>query len=150
MVENDNYQDLAALEVEKYGKYLTLIRLDPPSPTCNCHGWVFAGGKHWISGEDVCRILKENGYEEVNKPIAGDVITYRQGDAILHTGVVRGVTRDGVVLVESKWAKMGRFLHPADKTVYVGDVFYYRSHREGHTLKGIDPAMPAAVRTTMK
>ncbi len=27
----------------------------------NCHGWVFAGGKHIVRGESVDKILEDNG-----------------------------------------------------------------------------------------
>src|SRR4051794_2982363 len=30
-----------------------VIRVAPASDTCNCHGWVFTGGRYWVNGDDV-------------------------------------------------------------------------------------------------
>ena len=43
-----------------------VTRVAPVDPACNCHGWVFTGGRFWVSGEDVPRILEDNGYRRVS------------------------------------------------------------------------------------
>ena len=109
---------------------------------CNCHGFVFAGGKYWIAGKQIDPILDDNGYRLVTPPQADDVAIYR-GDAgqVLHSGIVRGLTGDRVVLVESKWGSMGRFIHPHDRHIYPDAVCtFYRSDRPGHLLRGAELA----------
>ena len=44
------------------------IRLAPPDPAANCHGWVFAEGRFWVDGNDVNHILADNGYYEAPPP----------------------------------------------------------------------------------
>ncbi|GIW83907.1 MAG: hypothetical protein KatS3mg106_420 [Gemmataceae bacterium] len=34
----------------------------------NCHGWVFTAGRYLLSGQDVLKILEDNGYQEVSDP----------------------------------------------------------------------------------
>jgi hypothetical protein len=114
-----------------------LIRHEQPTDGSNCHGWVFAGGRFWVGGEAVEGILAENGYVAVADPAPGDLVVYRQGGAIAHTGVVRYVTAGLPVLVEGKWGSLGVYLHPVDKSCYGGDYTFYRSPRPGHLLVGL-------------
>jgi hypothetical protein len=113
-----------------------VIALPGIARDCDCHGWVFAGGLYWVCGEAVEEILADNGYRPVSGPRPGDVVIYRNPDRdILHSGVVRGTTPSGLVLVESKWGLGGVFLHPVDRHPYGGSAHtYYRSPRAGHRL----------------
>jgi hypothetical protein len=118
-----------------------VIRRGPPGDHCNCHGWVFTGGRYLLGGPEVELILRENGYQEVQVPEPGDVVIYRQGEHTLHTAVVRYVAEGQPVLVEGKWGPLGVYLHPADKSCYGTEYTFYRSERPGHLLSGIgDPA----------
>jgi hypothetical protein len=110
---------------------------------CNCHGFVFTGGQFWIEGKSVDMILEDNGYEAVNDPRPGDVIVYRdRDDDVSHTGLVRGLASNGVVLVESKWGKYGRFVHRHDRHPYAdGQIEFYRTGRPGHLLQGTSPGL---------
>jgi len=105
----------------------------------NCHGWVFAGGHFWVTGNEVDLILKENSYQEVALPVAGDLVVYRGVDngSVTHSGIVRYVG-NGSVLVESKWGRLGRFIHPHHAHCYGDDTcHFYRSSRQGHLLLGL-------------
>jgi hypothetical protein len=104
----------------------------------NCHGWVFTGGRYWVTGESVEPILRENGYAEVSDPRPGDLAIYRQGSEVSHTAVVRYVADGAPPLVEGKWSWMGVYLHPAEVCPYGTDVKFYRSPRRGHLLAGMD------------
>ena len=115
-----------------------LIRLQPASDVCNCHGWVFTGGRYWISPEDVEQALKENGYQPVSDPRAGDVVIYRQGQMISHTAIVRTSGPGEPLLVEGKWGWMGVFLHRIDDSPYGRVHELYRSTRGGHVLHGLE------------
>jgi hypothetical protein len=113
---------------------LRLLRTAPPNSHSNCHGWVFCDDRFWVEDSDVEHILRDNEYAPVAGPRPGDLIVYRDdGGRVNHTGVVR-LVRDGLVLIESKWGRLGRYLHaPADQ-IYSGRWDYYRSPRAGHSL----------------
>jgi hypothetical protein len=122
-----------------------VIRREPAADQSNCHGWVFTGGRYWVGGEAVAQILADNGYVVVTDPRPGDLAVYRdKADAVGHTAVVRYVADGMPPIVESKWAWMGVFLHPVDKSAYGTNVTYYRSPRDGHLLAGLGDTAPAA------
>jgi hypothetical protein len=107
---------------------------------CNCHGFVFADGRYWVSDSKVDMILEDNGYRLVSEPRSGDVAVYRGGqNKVCHTGVVRYVSPEsGTILVESKWGGMGLFIHPHNVHCFgTNDCTFYRSDRAGHRLMGI-------------
>lgn len=123
--------------------YNQLIHRDKPSDACNCHGWVFTGGRYAIGGREVDTILIDNSYTEVAKPGPGDVCVYRNGDGgIAHTALVRAVCDDGTVLVEGKWGWMGVYLHPAQASCYGTNFRYYRTPRPSHVLAGASSDVP--------
>jgi hypothetical protein len=115
---------------------LRAIRTSAPDSTSNCHGWVFTGGRFYVRPESVPIILEDNGYEFVTQPRSGDAVIYRNvAGRIIHSGIVR-VCDDDVILVESKWGALGRYLHsPADQ-VYATKWAFYRSPRSGHIVMG--------------
>jgi len=120
-----------------------VIRRGVANNHCNCHGWVFTGGKFLLSGDEIEVILKENGYHEVREVHIGDVVLYRQNGGVSHTGLVRYVAEGQPVLVESKWGNLGVFLHPVDKSVYGTEFTFHRSGRAGHALTGLgSPVRP--------
>lgn len=119
-----------------------VIRSQPASDKTNCHGWVFTGGKFWVSGSEVDSILADNRYRIVSDPQPGDLVVYRNDGAVSHTALVRYVTEQQPVLVEGKWGCSGVYLHPVDKSIYGEKYQFYRSSRKGHLLagiRGIDP-----------
>lgn len=120
-----------------------LIRVAPPSDVCNCHGWVFTGGRYWLGPDDVQRILEDNAYQPVSDPRPGDLVIYDDGMKISHTAVVKAVVPGGPVLVEGKWGWMGVFLHAVDSSCYGDRVTYFRGPRTSHVLAGLAPAPPA-------
>jgi hypothetical protein len=125
---------------------LTVIRTGDAGLRTNCHGWIFTGGRYWVSPQDVDRILRENGYRPTTEPQAGDVAVYRDdAGRAMHTAVVRGAGDDGTVLQESKWGALGRFVHTDTRHPYSPYACtYYRSSRGDHILKRIGtPAMGA-------
>jgi len=122
-----------------------VIRCQPASDRSNCHGWVFTGGRYWISGTGVDPILVDNGYRTVTEPQPGDLVVYRTAETVSHTAVVRYVTENQPVLVEGKWGCTGVYLHPVDKSIYGVNFQFYRSTRSGHLLAGLhssDPNIP--------
>ena len=119
------------------------FRRGPADDACNCHGWVFTGGRHWVGPGEVRTILAENGYAPVTAPRPGDLAVYRLGGEITHTAVVRVAEPGLPVLVEGKWGWLGVYLHPADASNYGKGVTYYRSPRSGHLLAGLAPVTSA-------
>ncbi len=121
----------------------SVIRCQPVSDRSNCHGWVFTGGRYWITGTQVDLILVDNVYERVTEPRPGDLAVYRSGEVVTHTGIVRYVSENLPVLVEGKWGCTGVYLHAVDKSVYGTSFTYYRSSRSGHLLAGISTTEPS-------
>ena len=120
-----------------------VIRLAGPDPACNCHGWVFTGGKYGVPGENVDAILSDNGYTIVRDAEEADLVVYRDlAGEVLHSGLVRLVGADGLILVESKWGPLGLYLHPPEAQPWGHNITYYRSPRQGHLLK-MSPAVKA-------
>ena len=115
-----------------------LIRVCGPDDRTNCHGWVFTGGRNWLSTDNVESILEDNGYRPVSTPAVGDLAIFRDANskAITHTALVRIVSGEPPV-VESKWGWMGVFLHAVDQSCYGTCFTYYHSDRNGHLLAGL-------------
>jgi hypothetical protein len=112
-----------------------VIRMSPPDPSYNCHGWTFAGGTCWIFGGDVDVILEDNGYRAVSEPQADDLVVFRNSASqVTHSGIVRTILAEGEFLMESKWGWAGRFLHTARGRVYGNKMTFYRSNRQGHHI----------------
>ena len=116
----------------------SVIRSEPATDRSNCHGWVFTGGKYWIAGAEVDRILADNAYKVIVDPQPGDLVVYRSGANVLHTGVVRYTAESQPAIVEGKWGCTGVFLHPVGKSIYGSSYTYYRSTRAGHVLAGLN------------
>ncbi|QDU22785.1 MFS transporter [Urbifossiella limnaea] len=115
-----------------------VIRRQPADDRSNCHGWVFTGGRYWVSGVEVDQILDDNGYAQVTVPQPGDLVVYRTAGVVTHTGVVRYVTSGMPVLVEGKWGTTGVYLHEVGASVYGAEFDYYRADRATHVLAGLD------------
>ena len=139
--------EVATAEARVIGTVLATdgaIRTGPAADEFNCHGWVFSGGRYWVSPTDIETILADNGYRPVSDPRAGDLVVYREGERITHTGVVRTGGNGEPVIVESKWGWLGQFLHPPGATCYGRSFTYYRSARAGHVLAGLaDRTVPS-------
>jgi hypothetical protein len=106
---------------------------------CNCHGFVFAGSQYWIMNDSVPAILKDNGYEPVSEPAAGDLIIYwDEAHNPVHSGIVQAVPRRGPIRIESKWGMRGEFLHTPQAQIFSQTYSYLRSSRHGHLLHGLD------------
>ncbi len=116
------------------------IRTGPADRNSNCHGWVFTGGRYHLAGNSVDVILRENCYQRTERPQAGDVIIYRNDEGgIAHTGLVRAVGTHGWLLIESKWAMWGRYLHEAAAAqCYAEQYEFYHTSRPSHLLAGLE------------
>ena len=125
---------------------LKLIQTATVDASYNCHGWVFAGGRFWVRSTFVRRILEDNGYRATEQVTPGDVAVYRAVTGeVSHTGLVRSVNEAGQVLIESKWGRLGRYIHTAEDHAYRGhQVTYYRTARGNHHLQGLSNATPVA------
>jgi hypothetical protein len=124
--------------VQTQGRHARLIRTSGPNRASNCHGWAFTGGRYLVLGEDVEKILTDNGYQVVTAPRVGDLVVYRTPyGQIAHSGVVR-VADEELILVESKWSHHGRYLHLPDDYDPSFSWTCYRSSRAGHLLRGLE------------
>ena len=120
-----------------------VIRTSEADQECNCHGWVFAQGRFWVRGANVDAILEDNGYVTTETAQPDDVVIYRNAKGkVIHSALVRSVASEGL-LVESKWGKTGRFIHPHDRHPYVdARCSFYRSPRQGHLLRDMSATVP--------
>jgi hypothetical protein len=119
----------------EWGLSMRVIRTKPPDRAADCHGWIFADGRYWMVGADVETILQDNDYQTVTDPAPGDLVIYRSAsNPITHSGLVYSVN-GSKVMVESKWAWLGCYLHSAESQPYGGRPVYYRSPRPRHNLK---------------
>ncbi len=123
--------------IRHFAETASVIRTAKADLSYNCHGWVFTGGKGWVTPQGVESILCDNDYHEVDRPSAGDLIVYYEGGEIEHTGVVRVAEADGLVLVESKWGWEGRFIHAPENQPCGNEFRYYHSDRSGHHLRNL-------------
>jgi hypothetical protein len=122
-----------------------VIRTGNADTDYNCHGWIFTGGQYALRSDDIPSILADNHYQPVDEPQPGDLIIYREATGkISHTGMVRSVMAEGMVLIESKWGPLGRFLHSPDDQPYGLEHTYYRSPRDGHLLVVVDDRNPSS------
>jgi hypothetical protein len=128
-----------ALFLREHSLDLQLIQLSSSDSRSNCHGWVFTAGQHWVRGGDVPQILRDNGYQSVSRPAIGDIAIFRDGgDQVTHTALVRAIREDGMVLLESKWGKLGTYIHTASRHVYTAhQMTYYHTSRGTHLLRGL-------------
>lgn len=111
-----------------------LIRTGEADYHYNCHGWAFTHGQREVDAEEVEQFLQEE-YQPTQKPQLGDVIVYR--DHIgrpMHSGVVKAVGEDGLVLVESKWGASGRFIHQPNISRTFSSFGFY--HKDPELAKG--------------
>lgn len=124
---------------DQYNRHL--LQTMAPQAGFNCHGWIFTGGRCWVRGGDVDAILRDNRYESVSRPAPGDLAVYRDNQGnVAHTALVRVSREDGGVLLESKWGKLGGYIHSAERHAYTGySCTYYHTRRGGHQLLGSRP-----------
>lgn len=115
------------------------IRRQPGGDDCNCHGWVFTGGRYIVSNDSVAQILEDNGYARAAIASPGDLVIYRSAAGeIIHTAIVRYVAPGRVPMVEGKWGWMGVYLHAVNASAYGKNYAFYRANRDGDVLRGID------------
>ena len=63
----------------------------------DCHGVTFANGEYWINDDEVDKILDKGGYKPTNQPQTGDILVYREGEAVVHSVTVTKVDALGKV-----------------------------------------------------
>jgi hypothetical protein len=103
-----------------------------PSYKWNCWGFTFNPRQCWVGldGADIQLILNDNGTQVfVPNLRIGDVVVYKSGGSITHTGRIWTLDAAGnAALVQSKWGSLGEYFH-APTTVpasYGVDITYWR------------------------
>jgi hypothetical protein len=97
-----------------------------PTGKFNCHGLTFASRRTAIDGSVVEKILREDEYREVQLQDVktGDIVVYRNGADVPHSGlVVRGFPD---IWILSKWGAAHEVVHGVDDCDYVGHKTFYR------------------------
>lgn len=104
-----------------------------PTKEYNCWGFTFDPRRCVIaSGTDVENILNDNADSVPDGAVeVGDVICYRNGGTIQHTGRVCEIDDQGhATMIRSKWGALGEYLHPPSTAPapYGTDKTYWRMH----------------------
>jgi hypothetical protein len=143
------FTHVTAAEVEQPTAALLPVRIADTDPRSNCHGWVFTGGRYGISELAVGALLQDNGYHQVDAPLPGDVVVYRDASGkVSHSGRVYRVHETGETWIESKWGPGGRYRHLPLDQCYSGKPEYYRSERpDRFALVVLTPSNSAEPRT---
>jgi hypothetical protein len=131
-IENETDRNLPYEGMTKYCESLKhqydRCRHRPVGPTgkYNCHGLTFASRRTAIEGAVIEKILHEDEYSEVQleNAMTGDIVIYRRGADVLHSGiVVRGFPD---LLILSKWGSAHEAIHAVDDCPYPGYKTFYR------------------------
>ena len=136
-----NAPDKTVTEVDKELAALGLLskvtKLGPPTNDYSCHGYTFLDGKRWLDDDQVPTILNENGYVATNTPVVGDIVIYRNGGKIKHSGVITEVKGTTVTKITSKWGLWGLYSHAPDDVpaVYGSWTAYHTTRPGGHRLR---------------
>lgn len=127
----------ADAQLTSLGLLSKVTKLRPPSNSYDCHGYTFLGGDRWINDDQVDAILADNGYAVTTTPSVGDIVVYRNGGAVTHSGIIVGVSGTTVTMVESKWGRLGLYRHaPSDVPPTYGSwQAYHTSRAGGHRLR---------------
>jgi len=81
------------------------------SPKYNCHsfGWYqHSPNTYWINYPDV--YMTDGSYVQVTTPSVGDIVTYKVGTNLSHTGVVYSIDGNNIQVI-SKWGCCSVFIH---------------------------------------
>ncbi len=119
-----------------YSRYEVIQVRTQPTGYYNCHGMTFGSRRAEItSSKDLKKILKEDGYEEINpnieKVIPGDVIMYFSEGDFEHSGVVISTPSNDdyikIPIICSKWGCYSEVIHYANNCPYdFSQTKYYR------------------------
>jgi Domain of unknown function (DUF4157) len=126
----------ADTQLQQMGLLSKVTKLAAPTNRYDCHGFTFLGGDAWINDDQVDAILHDNGYSVTTTPSVGDIVIYRYGGAITHSGIIIAVAGTTVTKVRSKWGRLGLYEHaPNDVPPNYGTwQAYHTSRPGGHRL----------------
>lgn len=116
LISKEALLDLEAEKLLNDPQYaFQFIRTAPADVSYNCHGWTFRAGKRSVGDSEVQEWINSSRYKPVlTRPMPYDIVIYYQNNNICHSGIVQSISRNGIILVESKWGTLGRFIHPID------------------------------------
>ncbi|WP_231410078.1 hypothetical protein [Ralstonia solanacearum] len=132
-----NYQE-HEVDLSEYSKlelhkknYPDARRRNNPISLYNCHGLVFASRRTWVQGEDLGRVMVDDGYSGVAEKdvLPGDVVIYFEEGVPYHTGLVVSVRSDGglqSIEVCSKWGHSAEFVHHVARSPYGAIYKFFR------------------------
>lgn len=94
----------------------SVVVLADPTPSYECHGFTFAAGRLRIYGDQVEKILADQGWilRTAGAHQVGDIAIYRKEGVIRHSGVVSAVQDGTVTRIQSKWGTAGLYEHDPD------------------------------------
>lgn len=133
----DKTEAEADAELTALGLLSKVTKLGPPTNDYSCHGYTFLGGDRWIDDDQVPTILNDNGYVATTTPAVGDIVIYRSGGKIKHSGVITEVKGTTVTKITSKWGLLGLYSHAPDDVPpnYGSWTAYHTTRPGGHRLR---------------
>jgi hypothetical protein len=117
-----------------------------PTVAFDCHGLTMSDSKTWINDDQIdTPIIADQGWGIVAEKDAkvGDLVVYRKGGDVTHTGWVTAVDGKGKVSeVRSKWGQLGQYVH---EPAVVPDSYGTPEYRTGGKALDVDPIKKADV-----
>ena len=129
--------DATIKQTKPLGLLPKLTKLASPTDRYDCHGYTFTSGDVFIHDNQVDDILKDNGYLVTATPQIGDIVIYRVGGEVRHSGIITAVAGGKVTRINSKWGRLNLFSHaPQDVPATYGTFRPWHSDRAGkHKLR---------------
>ena len=89
------------------------VEIDDPTRRFNCHGFAYTHSHGWFN---VAKPFIDDDVTQI--PFAdarpGDIVSYRKGGRLKHSGVVEQVTNGVITKVRSKWGSLATVVHDLD------------------------------------
>lgn len=114
---------------------LAVAKVAPATGRYNCFGLTFASRRTNVPAPGVDssglidQILAEDQYVQIPETDAseGDVVLWRLGPLVPHTGIVTHVQRVGfrAIFVVSKWGALGEYVHRPTTSPFAGCAIEY-------------------------
>jgi hypothetical protein len=103
--------DIASLRAIVAG-HASAQEVDAPTLRFNCHGFGYARS-HAYFYSSVVPIFDADDMVSVpfDSPRRGDIVSYRKGGRLKHSGVVERVSDGQITRVRSKWGAMATVIH---------------------------------------
>ena len=119
-----SYEDHGTTQtkVQAYNSQQVLIYgvnlLSHGSSSYNCHSYAWYStslqNPYWMDNPG--KYMTDGSYSPHNTPQVGDIVTYKYGNTLVHSGIVYSISP--TIMVKSKWGCSGLFIHALGNCPY--------------------------------